>query len=241
MHRPAFQIAAAGLRPTGIARTSKQPSMRPSWLARVKSVIRLIAVKRSLVQAANLNVVRGVTSSIASTAVHAPRMMIDGPVSPTRKKMVFLPMSARVLPPTSPLRFALSCPISGSSVNAADIHPATGRQTSASYIMTTLAPHVTFLLGLSFVLFWVFVFKETSFLEFFVFRDPEWEINIELKKPMLHSLLTCPLCCGFWFSLLAWVILQGHFFQVFAWDLLSCVVYSIYRRHENYDTEENDT
>lgn len=98
---------------------------------------------------------------------------------------------------------------------------------------------VIFFLGLFFVLFWVFVFKETSFLEFFVFRSPEWEVNLELERPILHSLVTCALCFGFWFSLLAWVILRGHFFQIFAWDLVSFVVYSIYRRHENYDT--NDT
>tara|TARA_R110002051_G_scaffold132661_1_gene206256 strand:- start:588 stop:890 length:303 start_codon:yes stop_codon:yes gene_type:complete len=96
-----------------------------------------------------------------------------------------------------------------------------------------------FLLGLSFVIFWVFIFKETSFLEFFVFRNPEWEINLELEKPMLHSLVTCSLCFGFWFSLLAWGILGGHFFQIFAWDMLAFVVYSIYGRYENYD--KNDT
>jgi hypothetical protein len=92
-----------------------------------------------------------------------------------------------------------------------------------------------FLLGLSFVLFWVFVFKETAFLQFFIFRKLDWEINIELKSPFLHSLLTCPLCFGFWFSLLGWFILKGHFFQIFAWDVLAFVVYSLYKKACDYE------
>jgi hypothetical protein len=86
------------------------------------------------------------------------------------------------------------------------------------------------MLGLSFVTFWVFIFKETRFLEFFIFRSPTWEIDLELEKPILHSLVTCPLCCGFWFSLIAWFVLQGHFFQIFAWDIGSFMVYSLYRK-----------
>ena len=94
---------------------------------------------------------------------------------------------------------------------------------------------MTFLLGLSFVLFWVFVLKETTFLEFFVFRNPDWELELELKNPFFHSLLTCPLCFGFWASLVAWIILQGHFFQVFAWDVSAFGVYYMYGRLCNYE------
>ena len=88
---------------------------------------------------------------------------------------------------------------------------------------------MTFFLGLSFVIFWTFILKETTFLDFFVFRNRDWNLDLELKSPLLYSLVTCPLCFGFWFSLLAWFILKGHFFQIGAWDVLSFFVYSAYK------------
>jgi hypothetical protein len=75
--------------------------------------------------------------------------------------------------------------------------------------------------GSFFVCFWVFVLKETTFLEHWIFRREDWEEFLEKRFPFLAALLDCPLCFGFWISIVAWCILGGSFFNVFVWDLLS--------------------
>ncbi|MHA2052810.1 MAG: hypothetical protein ACW99F_04345 [Candidatus Hodarchaeales archaeon] len=84
--------------------------------------------------------------------------------------------------------------------------------------------------GFFFVCFWVFVFKETTFLEHWIFRREDWYEQLEKKRPFLAALLDCPLCFGFWISIIAWGILGGSFFNIFVWDLCSFWMYKVYIR-----------